>query len=206
MSAEAVAASAPTNVRARPWLADLLLVAAAFAASAAVLWFVTHELLVVLGFACGLIALAGMMLTLRRSAPPAQSAELALPDWSVTVAAIDRPDAGIAITDRAGRLVCANACYEAWFGISHAPPLLPVDAAALPGAMAAARPICSTAQPAAGGRKQLAAGAARIFWSGASCRLSRPILRRNSRINCRANSAAPCRRPGSPPPSSILQA
>jgi len=135
VSAEAAAAPA----KERAWLADLLLVAAAFAVSAAVLWFVTHELLVVLGFACGLIALAGMMLTLRRSAPPAQSAELALPDWSVTVAAIDRPDAGIAITDRAGRLVCANACYEAWFGISHAPPLLPVDAASLERLSRAAR-------------------------------------------------------------------
>ena len=121
------------------WLGDGSLVAAAFAVSAAVLWFVTHEWLVVLGFGCGLVAVGGMFLTLRRSGPVEQTAALALPDWSVTVAAIERPDAGIAITDRAGRLVCANACYEAWFGITHAPPLLPVDEPSLERLARAAR-------------------------------------------------------------------
>ena len=33
----------------------------------------------------------------------------------------------VAITDRANRLVCANAAFELWFGSSHAPPRLPVD-------------------------------------------------------------------------------
>src|SRR5690606_40813314 len=51
------------------------------------------------------------------------------PDWTVTVAAIEQPGMAIAITDRANRLVCANAAYELWFGSSHAPPRLPVDAA-----------------------------------------------------------------------------
>ena len=140
MSADtAAASSSPPPSGQSPRLADWSLIAAAFAVSAAVLWFVTHELLVVLGFGCGLLAVGGMMLALRRNVPAEQAAALALPDWSVTVAAIDRPDAGIAITDRAGRLVCANACYEAWFGISHAPPLLPVDEASLERLARAAR-------------------------------------------------------------------
>ncbi|MEO6716504.1 MAG: ATP-binding protein [Novosphingobium sp.] len=122
-----------------PRLAEAAVVAAAFALSAAVLWFVTHELLVVLGFGCGLLVVGGMILALRRTDPAEQAPALALPDWSVTVAAIDRGDAGIAITDRAGRLVCANGCYEAWFGISHAPPLLPVDEASLERLARAAR-------------------------------------------------------------------
>ena len=54
-----------------------------------------------------------------------------MPDWSVTVAAIEREDCAIAITDRAGRLVCANRRYDEWFGAGHAPPRLPVDAASL---------------------------------------------------------------------------
>jgi len=34
----------------------------------------------------------------------------------VTFAAIDGGEAAIAITDRAGRLVCANGLYDRWFG------------------------------------------------------------------------------------------
>ena len=35
------------------------------------------------------------------------------------------------MTDRAGRLVCANPLYEKWFTADHAPPRLPVDNASL---------------------------------------------------------------------------
>ena len=135
MSADTAAIPAAS----KPKFTDGLLVAAALAASAAILWFVTREALVVLGYGCGLLALGGLVWTLRRAGPVELAPALAMPDWSVTVAAIDRPDAGIAITDRAGRLVCANACYEAWFGIAHAPPLLPVDAASLERLARAAR-------------------------------------------------------------------
>src|SRR5690606_33927502 len=73
----------------------------------------------------------------RRAAPAA--AEAGLPDWSVTVAAIEQPGLAIAITDRANRLVCANAAYELWFGSSHAPPRVPVDAASADALARAAR-------------------------------------------------------------------
>src|SRR5690606_27787484 len=63
----------------------------------------------------------------RRRAAPVTAAEGAPPDWSVTVAAIEQPGVAIAITDRANRLVCANAAFELWFGSGHAPPRLPVD-------------------------------------------------------------------------------
>ncbi len=51
-----------------------------------------------------------------------------MPDWSVTVAAIEATprNTAIAITDRANRLVCANALYTDWFGVDHAPPNLPM--------------------------------------------------------------------------------
>src|SRR5690606_366206 len=65
--------------------------------------------------------------------------EVASPDWSVTVAAIEQPGLAIAITDRANRLVCANAAYELWFGSSHAPPRLPVDDASADELVRAAR-------------------------------------------------------------------
>ena len=44
-----------------------------------------------------------------------------LPHWTVTAAAIDNPRRAIAVTDRANRLVCANASYQRWFA-SVAPP------------------------------------------------------------------------------------
>ncbi len=118
---------------------DWLLIGAGLAASLALLWFATGQPLVVAGFGGGVLALAGLARSIALREPPLRAAEYALPDWSVTVAAIERPDTAVAITDRAGRLVCANARYEEWFGTAHAPPRLPVDAASLDRLARAAR-------------------------------------------------------------------
>ncbi len=79
----------------------------------------------------------GYTLSLMRAAPREEG--LVQPDWSVTVAAIERPDSAVAITDRANRLVCANRLYGDWFGIGHAPPNLPLDRASLEALVRAAR-------------------------------------------------------------------
>ncbi len=116
-----------------------LLPALGIALSLAILWFASKQVLVVAGFAGGLLALSGIVYILTRRPGEAAAPDYALPDWSVTVAAIDRPDTGIAITDRAGRLVCANARYEEWFGTASAPPRLPVDPPSLERLAKAAR-------------------------------------------------------------------
>ena len=108
---------------------DWLLVGAGLAASLALLWFVTGEPLIVVGFAGGIVAIGAVMRVIAARPAPAAEPGLALPDWSVTVAAIEMPDTAVAVTDRAGRLVCANSCFEKWFGTAHAPPALPVDKA-----------------------------------------------------------------------------
>ncbi|MFN9580901.1 MAG: response regulator [Novosphingobium sp.] len=110
---------------------ERLIVGAALAVSLALVWLATGEVLVLAAFAAGLIALGGLIWALAKPKPAVQQVESALPDWSVTVAAIDRPDCAVAITDRAGRLVCANRAFEAWFTTAHAPPRLPVDNASL---------------------------------------------------------------------------
>ncbi|MDE2302608.1 MAG: response regulator [Sphingomonadales bacterium] len=112
---------------ARPGALDGLAVGAALVASLGLVWLVTHQVLVVAGFGGGLAVFAALarFVALRSRAPLA--AELAEPDWAVTVVAIARPDCAVAITDRAGRLVCANATYEDWFGVSEAPPRLALD-------------------------------------------------------------------------------
>lgn len=110
--------------------AERLVVGGALAVSLILVWLVTGQPVMVAGFAAGLAGLGALAWVLRpREA--AQEIEHAIPDWSVTVAAIDRGDCAVAITDRAGRLVCANRLYEQWFTAQHAPPRLPVDNASL---------------------------------------------------------------------------
>ena len=106
---------------------DRLVLGAALLASLAVVWFATGALAAVAGFAAGLLALGAIGWALTRQPATALPADEAMPDWSVTVTAIDRPDAAVAVIDRAGRLVCANPLYEKWFTAGHAPPRLPVD-------------------------------------------------------------------------------
>ncbi|WP_305095716.1 response regulator [Croceibacterium aestuarii] len=109
---------------------DAAIVAAAALASAAVVWFVTGTMAVTAAFIGGLAVLALVAFAAARGNPATRAVEEpALPDWSVTVAAIEQPGIAVAITDRANRLVCANAAFELWFGSSHAPPRLPVDGA-----------------------------------------------------------------------------
>jgi len=106
---------------------ERLVVALGLVVSLALVWAATRDFLAVAGFAGGLMALGGLAWSLGRPRRIEVVTEHAMPDWSVTVAAIERADAAVAITDRAGRLVCANRNYEDWFGIAHAPPRLPLD-------------------------------------------------------------------------------
>ncbi|MDE8651578.1 hybrid sensor histidine kinase/response regulator [Novosphingobium album (ex Liu et al. 2023)] len=114
----------------RGWT-DWLGVGVALAGSALLLWFLTRDPVVAGVFALGLgvLALLAATLTLRKPAPVTQ--EFALPDWSVTVTAIERADVAVAIADRAGRLVCANRCFIEWFGSGGAPPQIPVRASSV---------------------------------------------------------------------------
>ena len=106
---------------------DLLVPGAAIIASLALVWLATRSAGAMLAFLAGLGALGGIGWALtRRTAAPAEP-EYAMPDWSVTVAAIERDDIAIAVTDRAGRLVCANRKYQDWFTAGAAPPRLALD-------------------------------------------------------------------------------
>jgi len=106
---------------------DFLVVGLAMAFSVLLVGLATQDSLATSVYLGALIALAGLAWLIVRNRPQEAEAEFAQPDWSVTVAAIDRPDMAIAVTDRAGRLTCANASFEAWFGTGYAPPRLPLD-------------------------------------------------------------------------------
>ncbi|MDO7844364.1 hybrid sensor histidine kinase/response regulator [Sphingomonas immobilis] len=58
---------------------------------------------------------------------PATAAEAGAPDWSLAYALVSASSDAVAVTDRAGRLVCANDRYEAMFGGFPTPPSLPLD-------------------------------------------------------------------------------
>src|SRR5690606_21071621 len=77
------------------------------------------------GFAVTLIGSAVLMLVYRRLYPPAEAANTFI-DWSLTREAADNDGVAIAITDRQGRLVCANDAFGEWFQVFAAPPGLPV--------------------------------------------------------------------------------
>lgn len=102
-------------------------IAAAMLASAGVLWLATGESLLVLAYALGLGVLLSGGLALQRVQRLPQAETMTVPDWSVTVAAIEQPGEAIAITDRANRLTCANAAYTGWFGATAAPPNLALE-------------------------------------------------------------------------------
>ena len=109
---------------------DWVLLGAALAFTAILIGLVSGEPLVAAAYSAGVIVFAAAGRIVMRPRAATVAVDLAAPDWSVTQAAIDRPDAAVAITDRAGRLVCANAKFEAWFGASAAPPRLPLETAA----------------------------------------------------------------------------
>jgi len=112
-------------------LSDTAVVGLALLASAALVWLVSGDGLLVAVLTGTLLVFAGLAWMIANRRPEASDIEFAQPDWSVTVAAIDRTDTAIAVTDRAGRLACANGSFELWFGTANPPPRLPVDDAAM---------------------------------------------------------------------------
>ncbi len=112
---------------------------AALVISAAALWFVSESVVLSVTFLGGLAVLIAALFLFGRFSAPAQTDEMAPPDWSVTVAAIEQPGLAIAITDRANRLACANTLYAEWFGFGASPPNLALDRPSLEALTRAAR-------------------------------------------------------------------
>ena len=111
----------------RGWGDTLLVALALLVTVAALVWF-TGNPLVAAAFAGGVVVFAAVVHGALALRPVPTTPEFAAPDWSVTHAAIDGLVDAVAITDRAGRLVCANASFTQHFGIA-APPRLPLGAA-----------------------------------------------------------------------------
>ena len=81
----------------------------------------------------------GLVDYVRRTRPPEEATKMLPPDWSITHAAAQLTNASIAISDRAGRLVCANDHFTKAFPGLKAPPDLGVDDSSQALLVAAAR-------------------------------------------------------------------
>jgi two-component system, cell cycle sensor histidine kinase and response regulator CckA len=103
--------------------------AAATVFSALILWLVTQNLVLVGGLLAGMVAFWAVADFLRRNRSPDAIAAALPPDWSVTRAVADQDEAAVAITDRAGRLLCANDHFTKSFEGLRAPPDLGLDEA-----------------------------------------------------------------------------
>jgi two-component system, cell cycle sensor histidine kinase and response regulator CckA len=103
--------------------------AAATVFSALILWLVTQNLVLVGGLLAGMVAFWAIADFLRRNRSPDAIAVALPPDWSVTRAVADQDEAAVAITDRAGRLLCANDRFTKSFEGLRAPPDLGLDEA-----------------------------------------------------------------------------
>ena len=95
--------------------------------SAALLFWATRDGVLAAGFFAGLALAGGAVVLLRRLFPAVATGEAAAPDWTMLRAAVDHDDVGIAVTDRAGRLVCANDLFATWMGGFVTPPGLPLE-------------------------------------------------------------------------------
>lgn len=96
--------------------------------SAGLILWVSGSLGMAAGLAAGLILTtsAGMSLAGRTASGALQRVEA---DWIVVRATADLDGIAIAVTDRAGRMRCANDQYERWFEGAEAPPALIGDPA-----------------------------------------------------------------------------
>ena len=103
--------------------------AAATVFSALILWLVTQNFVLVGGLLAGMVAFWAVADFLRRNRSPELIATALPPDWSVTRAVADQDEAAVAITDRAGRLLCANDLFTKAFEGLRAPPDLGLDEA-----------------------------------------------------------------------------
>ncbi|MBM3928197.1 MAG: PAS domain-containing protein, partial [Sphingomonadales bacterium] len=109
------------------WRVIAIVAACGLAASLLILWLVGLAV-VAAGFAAAALVIGGGAIA-ARMVFPAKATDIAEPDWTVANAIASVASDAVALTDRAGRLTCANDRYDQLFRGYPTPPNLPVDAA-----------------------------------------------------------------------------
>ncbi len=104
----------------------LVIVVVAAVATAVLLLWAVGDVALAAGFGAAIIGLSALLYGVARLFPAVAAARVEN-DWSLVREAADNDEAAIAVTDRSGRLVCANGLYESWFGGPNAPPKIVAD-------------------------------------------------------------------------------
>ncbi|MBB3982598.1 two-component system cell cycle sensor histidine kinase/response regulator CckA [Sphingobium fontiphilum] len=114
--------------RSARWLLPAIIIAVA--GSAAIIWWMVGSTVLAAGFGATVLALCALVLLIRTLYPQAAEQGVDGPDWTVARATADAAGLAMAITDRAGRLVCASDLFGEWFPAYPTPPGLFADPAA----------------------------------------------------------------------------
>ncbi|MEO9600424.1 response regulator [Parasphingorhabdus sp.] len=97
-------------------------------ASAGLLYWQVQNIAVIVAFLALVLSMAGIAYFLRPQHAMIDQDQADPEDWAVTRMVADQSEIGLAITDRAGRLVCANELFTKWFDGPAVPPELPLQA------------------------------------------------------------------------------
>ena len=103
-----------------------LVLVVAVLASAGLLYWKVQNVTLLIAFLALVLSLAGVAFFLRPQNIAADQDQADPEDWAVTRMVADQSAIGLAITDRAGRLVCANELFTKWFNGAAVPPDLPL--------------------------------------------------------------------------------
>lgn len=106
---------------------QLAVLALATLLSLAILWFSTGNIILVGSCAAVIIAAGALIHFFRHAGSVEVTVDVSPPDWSIAHAATQLNDAAIAISDRAGQLLCANDHFTKAFPGLKAPPDLGID-------------------------------------------------------------------------------
>ena len=105
-----------------------VLLVLAVLASVGLLYWQVQNITLIIAFLALVLSLTGIAFFLlpREAATDHDRADPE--DWAVTRMVADQSSIGLAVTDRAGRLVCANELFTKWFNGAAVPPELPLQA------------------------------------------------------------------------------
>ncbi len=104
------------------------LLAVAISTSLGLLYWQVQNTSLLIAFLALMISGGAMVYFLRPEAKASDEDTADAADWAVTRMVADQSEIGLAITDRAGRLVCANELFTKWFNGPAIPPDLPLQA------------------------------------------------------------------------------
>jgi two-component system, cell cycle sensor histidine kinase and response regulator CckA len=118
-------ASLPLPTASSPTRSAALIAGAASVAAAALILLAAKSWIMAAAFFGAGIIVGGAVIIWRTLAPAPRAATREV-DWDFTRTVASTSTDAVAVTDRAGRLVCANDAYEAMFGGFPTPPGLPL--------------------------------------------------------------------------------